>query len=171
MLLGSTAASLAAHSRCPVMVAREDSADAGPIVLCVDGSPAGEPAVEFAFAEAALRGTEISAVHVWLPDHAPAGTGAESQERLLAQALAGHAEKYPDVTVRREVASAEARQVLIERSGSTTRTGASSSAAGRDQTCRDKKRRSCAPAIPVGSGTRSGRQSGRAPCNSLPPPP
>jgi nucleotide-binding universal stress UspA family protein len=116
MLLGSTAASLAAHSRCPVMVAREDSADAGPIVLCVDGSPAGESAVEFAFAEAALRGAEISAVHVWLPDHAPAGTGVESQERLLAQALAGHSEKHPDVMVRHEVASGEAREVLIERS-------------------------------------------------------
>jgi nucleotide-binding universal stress UspA family protein len=116
MLLGSTAASLTAHSRCPVMVAREESADTGPIVLCVDGSPAGETAVEFAFAEAALRGAEIAAVHVWLPDHAPAGTGVEPAERLLAQALAGHAEKHPDVTVRREVASGEAREVLIESS-------------------------------------------------------
>ncbi|MFJ4424855.1 universal stress protein [Streptomyces bobili] len=116
MLLGSTAASLAAHSPCPVMVAREEPADAGPIVLCVDGSPAGEAAVEFAFAEAALRGAEISAVHVWPPDHAPAGTGVEIPERLLAQALAGHAQTHPDVTVRREVASGETREVLIERS-------------------------------------------------------
>ncbi|MFI9821483.1 universal stress protein [Streptomyces sp. NPDC052013] len=116
MLLGSTAASLAAHSQCPVMVAREGSAAAGPIVLCVDGSPAGEKAVGFAFAEAALRGAEIDAVHVWLPDHAPAGTGVESPERLLAQALAGQAERHADVTVRREVASGEAREVLIERS-------------------------------------------------------
>ncbi|MEV4681967.1 universal stress protein [Streptomyces kurssanovii] len=116
MLLGSTAASVTAHSRCPVMVAREGSADTGPIVLCVDGSPAGEKAVEFAFAEAALRGAEIAAVHAWLPDHAPAGTGVESAERLLAQALAGHAQKHPDVTVGREVASGEIREVLIERS-------------------------------------------------------
>lgn len=98
------------------MVAREEPADAGPIVLCVDGSPAGEAAVEFAFAEAALRGAEISAVHVWPPDHAPAGTGVEIPERLLAQALAGHAQTHPDVTVRREVASGETREVLIERS-------------------------------------------------------
>jgi nucleotide-binding universal stress UspA family protein len=98
------------------VVAREASADAGPIVLCVDSSPAGETAVEFPFAEAALCGAGISAVHVWRPDHAPAGTGVESPERLLAQALSGHAENHPDVTVRREVASGEAREVLIERS-------------------------------------------------------
>lgn len=116
MLLGSTAASLTAHSRCPVLVAREESAESGPVVLCVDGSPAGEAAVGFAFAEAALRGAEIAAVHAWLPDHAPAGTGVESAERLLAHALAGHAEKHPDVTVRREVLSGEVREVLIDRS-------------------------------------------------------
>ncbi|WP_432251829.1 universal stress protein [Streptomyces sp. HNM1019] len=116
MLLGSTAASLSAHSRCPVMVAREESADAGPIVLCVDASPAGEASVEFAFAEAALRGAGIAAVHVWLPDYAPAGTGVESAERLLAQAVAGYAESHPDVTVSREVASGEAREVLTEKS-------------------------------------------------------
>ncbi|MCT7355168.1 universal stress protein [Streptomyces sp. 15-116A] len=118
LLLGSTAASVTAHSQCPVMVTREGSADTGPIMLCVDGSPAGERAIEFAFAEAALRGAEIDAVHVWLPDYAPAGTGVEGPERLLAQALAGHAERHPDVTVRREVASGEAREVLIEKSRS-----------------------------------------------------
>ncbi|MEU3034942.1 universal stress protein [Streptomyces griseoaurantiacus] len=116
-LLGSTAASVTAHSRCPVMVVREGPADdAGPVLLCVDGSPAGERAVEFAFAEAELRGAEIDAVHVWLPDYAPAGTGVESAERLLAQALAGQAQRRPNVTVTREVLSGETRTVLIERS-------------------------------------------------------
>ncbi|GEC02405.1 universal stress protein [Streptomyces spinoverrucosus] len=116
MLLGSTAVSLAAHSRCPVLVVREEPADAGPIVLGVDGSPGGEKAVDFAFSEAALRGAEIVAVHAWLPDYAPVGTGVESAERLLAQALAGRTERYPDVTVRHEVASGESREVLIEAS-------------------------------------------------------
>ncbi|MET7551481.1 universal stress protein [Streptomyces sp. NBC_01724] len=116
MLLGSTAASLAAHSRCPVMVVREEPAGTGPIVLAVDGSSVGEKAVEFAFAEAALRGAEIVAAHAWLPDYAPAGTGPESAERLLAQALAGRTERYPDVTVRHEVLSGETRETLIEAS-------------------------------------------------------
>ncbi|MER6982120.1 universal stress protein, partial [Streptomyces carpinensis] len=55
MLLGSTAVSLAAHSQCPVMVVRGEPAGYGPIVLAVDGSSAGEKAIAFAFAEAALR--------------------------------------------------------------------------------------------------------------------
>ncbi|MFD5101768.1 universal stress protein [Streptomyces albidochromogenes] len=49
------------------MVTREEPACAGPIVLAVGGSSAGEKAVDFAFAEAALRGAEIVAVHTWLP--------------------------------------------------------------------------------------------------------
>ncbi|GAA1530876.1 hypothetical protein GCM10009730_45200 [Streptomyces albidochromogenes] len=38
------------------------------------------------------------AVHTWLPDYVPPGTGPESAERLLAQALAGRTERFPDVT-------------------------------------------------------------------------
>ncbi|MET7519547.1 universal stress protein [Streptomyces sp. NPDC005480] len=116
MLLGSTAASLAAHSQCPVMVVREEPAGTGPILLAVDGSPVGENAVDFAFTEAGLRGAEIVAVHAWLPDYVPAGTGPESAERLLAQALAGRTERHPDVMVRHEVLSGETREVLIEAS-------------------------------------------------------
>ncbi|MFE6039883.1 universal stress protein [Streptomyces sp. NPDC056452] len=116
MLLGSTASSLAAHSQCPVMVVRDEPVGTGPIVLAVDGSSVGEAAVEFAFAEAALRGAEIVAVHAFQPDYVPPGTGPESAERLLAQALAGRTERYPDVTVRHEVLSGEAREALIEAS-------------------------------------------------------
>ncbi|MFE5797846.1 universal stress protein [Streptomyces sp. NPDC056503] len=116
MLMGSTAASLTVHAQCPVMVVRAEPAGAGPIALAVDGSPLGEKAIEFAFAEAELRGADILAVHAWHPDYVPPGTGPESAERLLAQALAGRADRYPDVTVRYEVLSGETRKVLIETS-------------------------------------------------------
>ncbi|MFB8773817.1 universal stress protein [Streptomyces broussonetiae] len=116
MLLGSTAVSLATHARCPVLVAREEPAGAGPVVLGVDGSPAGEKAVAFAFTEAELRGTEIVALHAWLPEYAPVGTGVEAPERLLAEALAGHAESHPDVTVGQEVVSGETRAMLVDAS-------------------------------------------------------
>ncbi|MEU9064009.1 universal stress protein [Streptomyces sp. NPDC048430] len=116
MLLGSTAVSLAAHSHCPVMVVREEPAGAGPIVLAVDGSSAGEKAVDFAFSEAALRKAEIKAVHASPPDYAPLGAGPESAERLLAHALAGRTERYPDVAVRHDVVGGETREVLIEAS-------------------------------------------------------
>ncbi|MGW9046627.1 universal stress protein [Streptomyces lydicus] len=116
MLLGSTAVSLAAHGPSPVMVVGEEPEPAGPIVLAVDGAPDGEKAVEFAFAEAALRGAELIAVHAWLPDYAPVGAGVESAERLLAHALAGSTERHPDVTVRQDVLSGETREVLLEAS-------------------------------------------------------
>ncbi len=132
VLLGSTAASLAARSRCPVLVVREDPTGedpagtgpagtgpdgTGPVVLAVDGSRVGEKAIEFAYAEAALRGSELLAVHAWRPEYAPPGASPESAERLLAQALAGRAERYPDVTVGQEVLSGEPREALIEASG------------------------------------------------------
>ncbi|GAA3483112.1 hypothetical protein GCM10018966_076440 [Streptomyces yanii] len=101
------------------MVVREEQAGAGPIVLGVDGSPVGEKAVDFAFAEAALRGAEIVAVYAWLPDYAPLGTGPESPERLPAQALAGRTERYPDVRVRHDAVGGETREVLIAASKTT----------------------------------------------------
>ena len=115
MLMGSTATSLTVHAQCPVMVVREEPAGAGPVVLAV-GSPLGENAIEFAFDEAELRGADVLAVHAWRPDYVPPGTGPESAERLLAQALAGRADRYPDVTVRHEVLSGETCEVLIETS-------------------------------------------------------
>ncbi|MCK8438813.1 universal stress protein, partial [Streptomyces sp. D2-8] len=42
LLLGSTAVHLAAHGRCPLMVVRGRPDPAGPVVLAVDGSDAGE---------------------------------------------------------------------------------------------------------------------------------
>ncbi|MFJ7967016.1 universal stress protein [Streptomyces sp. NPDC096324] len=129
MLLGSTAVYLTAHGQCPVMVVRGEPNATGPIVLGVDGSPAGEIAVDFAFAEAALRGAEILALHAWTPDTVPlplappqlaevprAGTVAENEERLLAQALAGRQEKYPQVPVRHEPVLGVTHEVLIEAS-------------------------------------------------------
>jgi len=70
--------------------------------------------VEFAFAEAALRGAPVLAVHVWSApgDSAPAGTHAgtrelaeahDDAERVLTEALDRWADKYPEVTVYRAV--------------------------------------------------------------------
>ncbi|WP_329317031.1 universal stress protein [Streptomyces sp. NBC_01262] len=132
LLLGSTAVHLAAHARCPVMVVRGRPGPARRIVLGVDGSPAGDAAVEFAFAEAALRGTGIIALHAWTPWSAPApppqdpsmpyayepGMLADAEERLLAEAVAGWRERYPSVSVEYKVLRGGAREALIESSGS-----------------------------------------------------
>lgn len=130
LMLGSTAVHLAAHGRCPVLVVREQGQGTGPIVVGVDGSSAGAGAVDFAFAEAALRGVDIVALHAWTTWNAPMPAPqdeaipyanelealAAREERLLSQALAGHQETYPGVSVKREVVHGGTREALIEAS-------------------------------------------------------
>ncbi|MFI2031267.1 universal stress protein [Streptomyces buecherae] len=130
LMVGSTAVHLAAHARCPVLVVREDGSGTGPIFLGVDGSAAAARAVGFAFAEAALRGADIVAVHCWATWNAPLpppretsmpyanepGALAASAERLLSEALAGYREQYPEVSVERRAVHGGTRETLIETS-------------------------------------------------------
>ncbi|MEV0173582.1 universal stress protein [Streptomyces sp. NPDC050803] len=128
LLLGSTAAHLAAHAGCPVLVVRGRPEPAGPVLLAVDGSPQAEPAVEFAFAQASLHGIDLVALHAWntrtervyeAPGDPPFVTYDEDrlrdeEERVLAEALGGLREKYPDVEVRRRLVRGRIRHTLIE---------------------------------------------------------
>ncbi|MFD1661729.1 universal stress protein [Streptomyces caeni] len=132
LLLGSTAVHLAAHGHCPVMVVRGRKDATGDILLGADGSRAGRPAVDFAFAEASLRGTPLIAFHAWNPRTERALSGPAdpralvcAEERLrdeatrqLAEALSGKQEQYPDVPVHRRLVKAGPRPALIEASGS-----------------------------------------------------
>jgi nucleotide-binding universal stress UspA family protein len=126
--IGSVAGQLAAHATCPVLVAHGGGDPGGPVLLGVDGSPANDPAVRFAFEEAALRGVPLLALHGWT---GPVSTGpgdmlplaydpAEveaGEARLLAEALAGWHDKYPDVEVRRLLVRRQARTALIDAAG------------------------------------------------------
>jgi nucleotide-binding universal stress UspA family protein len=114
LLVGSTAVGLSGRAHCPVIVVRGEPADpAGPVVVGVDGTPAGETAIAFAFAEACARSTDLVAVHAWADsvlETALVGAAASDYRPLhqqayeiLAERLAGWSEKYPDVTVHREV--------------------------------------------------------------------
>lgn len=132
LLVGSTAVHLAAHGSCPVLVVREQPHADGPIVLGVDGSAAGQKAVDFAFAEAALRDAPLVALHTWttwnasmpapqdpsMPYANPPGALAEGEERLSSEALAGHQERYPGVPVEHRVVHGGTRESLIEASRS-----------------------------------------------------
>ncbi|MFR0357399.1 universal stress protein [Streptomyces sediminimaris] len=132
LLVGSTAVHLVAHGRCPVLVVREQPRAPGPIVLGADGSPAGERAVDFAFAEAAFRKADLLALHAWttwnaplppprdpsLPYANPPGALAAEEDRLLSEALAGHQDRYPEVPVEHRVVHGRTREVLIEASRS-----------------------------------------------------
>ncbi|MEU4248088.1 universal stress protein [Amycolatopsis sp. NPDC026612] len=132
MLVGGTAASVAAHAHCPVAVVRgrHDSTDVpepGPVVVGVDGSPNSEQAVAVAFEEASLRGVPLVAVHAWsdITYEDTRGTARiltqpetleGDEERLLGQRLGGWQEKYPDVEIRRQLVRDRPRHVLLEAS-------------------------------------------------------
>jgi nucleotide-binding universal stress UspA family protein len=117
LLLGSTGSSLAGRAHCPLVVVRGDGSapEQGPVVVGVDGTQTSEPAIAFAFAEAAARDRHLVAVHAWTepaldtvllgrtvspPDFEPAQQAAYE---VLAERLAGWQEKYPEVRVTREV--------------------------------------------------------------------
>ena len=125
LLLGSVAIHLAAHASSPVLVVRGRSDATAPVVLAADGSPGNDGAVGFAFEEAALRDSELLALHVWrnpakgMPGQmlSPVYDEAlvqDEEERVLAEALAGWPEKYPDVVVRRRLVHAGIRRTLID---------------------------------------------------------
>ena len=119
LLAGSVSSQVATYARGPVIVVRspgwEPPGDGGPtsVVVGVDGSSGGDPALGFAFDEAVARGGELVAVYAWqeLPgDNLDAGgrelsldEGYAEADRLLSESLAGWQAKYPDLTVRRRV--------------------------------------------------------------------
>jgi nucleotide-binding universal stress UspA family protein len=119
-LAGSVSAQVAAHASCPVVVLRStepryvERTEFGglPVVVGLDGSEESQHAVGFAAEEAVARGSDLHAVFVWdilrIHDMGPAGpasydlSAAEVKaERLLAEATAGLADRYPDLVVRR----------------------------------------------------------------------
>ncbi|MBP2328764.1 nucleotide-binding universal stress UspA family protein [Kibdelosporangium banguiense] len=129
MLVGTTANSVVAGAMCPVVVVRTaplgPSRTGGPIVVGVDGSPASEAAIKFAFEEASLRGCALIALHTWteifidpelnVDRIAFDTTVLEQREReLLSQRLAGWPEKYPDVQVTRVVKQDRPVRALLD---------------------------------------------------------
>jgi nucleotide-binding universal stress UspA family protein len=127
---GSVAAAVAEHGHSPVVVVRGRTPDDpppadGPVLVGVDGSPASEAAVEFAFDTASFRGAELVAVHCWSEISFDGGwavvpltvdwhTVSGEERRLLDERLAGWQEKYPDVPVRRLVVRDRPVRALLE---------------------------------------------------------
>ncbi|PGH45442.1 Nucleotide-binding universal stress protein, UspA family [Micromonospora sediminicola] len=131
LLVGSAAVQLSARADCPVLIARGDARAAGPVVVGVDGSALSTEAVGFAFAEAARRGADLVVVHTWLypqpvtrresyGDIMPLVYDPErlraDEERVLAESVAGWAERYPEVTVRPKLIAATPARALVEES-------------------------------------------------------
>ncbi|MFG1609728.1 universal stress protein [Actinoplanes sp. NPDC049265] len=110
LLAGSVALQVAEHAAAPVVVVRGRGPESGPVVAGVDASPLAGQALDFALREASLRGAELVAVHAWtnlagagfddtLPAREESWAVADRAERMLAEALAGAAGRYPDVKI------------------------------------------------------------------------
>lgn len=120
LLLGSVALGVIGHTTCPVVVVREVPVPPrGKIVVGVDGQEGGGAAIAVAFAEAALRGAELHAVQAWnalIPvgglDPTPSAELGMAERRLLAEALAGWSERFPDVNVTAHVEAGHPVEVL-----------------------------------------------------------
>lgn len=134
VMVGSVALFVAAHAHSPVVVVppktdltRELSP--GPVLLGVDGHPTSVAAIGFAFEEAAARRVSLLAALVF-DDLAYRGfaKGAnligrmdDDEERaVLAEQLAGWAEKYPDVPVSKFVLRGRPASTLLRCAGDGT---------------------------------------------------
>ena len=129
LLLGSVSAQVAAHASCPTAVIRGTAPlDAATVVVGIDGSPAAESALRFAFETASRRGLSVTAVHAWDvpaydllivpndPVPVPLRDVADEEVRLTAEALAGFREEYPDVDVVEHLVRSPAVMALVDAS-------------------------------------------------------
>ena len=126
-LLGSVSAGLVQHSHCPVAVIHDEDPSMphpaeAPVLVGIDGSPVSELATEIAFDEASRRHVDLIALHAWSDTRMldfPGmdwSTMKESEDEVLAERLAGWQERYPDVTVHRQVVCDRPSRQLIEHS-------------------------------------------------------
>ncbi|GGS96951.1 universal stress protein [Nonomuraea spiralis] len=120
LLLGSVAHGVAAHAPIDVVLVRDPPAvPRGEIVAGVDGSEGGRRALEFAFAEAELRGARLRAVQAWAwprpSGFEPADPEAEREAReALRLNLLVPRQCHPSVEVIEDVVHGHPVEVLRE---------------------------------------------------------
>jgi nucleotide-binding universal stress UspA family protein len=126
--LGSVSSGLIRHAHCPVALIRDEDPQLphpaeAPVLVGIDGSTA-DLATAVAFEEASLRHTDLIALHAWndtdmseIPgfDWSPTTT---KEDHLLAEALAGWQERYPNVTVHKRLVRDRAARALVDASES-----------------------------------------------------
>ncbi|TYK52446.1 universal stress protein [Actinomadura decatromicini] len=128
LLLGSTSLRLAGHYPGPVIVVRDPSdgrdASADEVVVGLDLAEDPAPALDHAFAAAAVRGAPLRAVHAWRPP--PLAIEARVEWPILADSLRGHLTttlapwraRYPDVKVVKDVIAGHPTEALAAASAS-----------------------------------------------------
>ena len=127
LLLGSVSVGVSAHAPCPVVVVRpeDDRARFGPfvgrIVVGVDGSDASMAALDLAYELASTEFKPLAIVHAWgalgayrdLMSYELRLETAEEHELLVAESIAGYAEKYPDVQVTQHQDEGDPARTLV----------------------------------------------------------
>ncbi|NDU71494.1 universal stress protein [Actinomadura sp. DSM 109109] len=119
--VGSVAAHVAMHARCPVIVVRGVGAlprpgDQRPVVVVVDGSPAAEGALSFAAREAELRQLPLKIAYSGAEGGPPQGPVAQrsSAHDAVGRAVAVVQERHPDVLTHPENPLAPPPEALRE---------------------------------------------------------
>jgi nucleotide-binding universal stress UspA family protein len=127
LIIGSTTLHVASQARCPVIAVPSPPDGEAPrhgVVVGVDGSAMSESAIEFALQVASDLDEPLVALHAWT-DPARVGPGvmlplvydptlvADEEGLVLAESMAGWAEKYPDVRIENKVTRGHAVHALI----------------------------------------------------------
>ena len=124
LLLGSVGTALVRRAACPVVVHRpgkRGSVKHG-VVVGADALPESAAVLEFAYRQASLHRLPLTVLHCALTNAGLAGPAYISSEphveidderRVLAEAMAGMGEKYPEVPVQVEVVRARPQEVLV----------------------------------------------------------
>jgi nucleotide-binding universal stress UspA family protein len=127
VVLGSVSVGLSAHAPCPVVVVRpvmarrEGTPYSDRIVVGVDGTESSTEALGFAFDLASTQGRGLTVLHACpaggvqggLASHDTRAVLVEEHRLEVAEALAGYAEKFPDVDVIERHEDAEPGYALV----------------------------------------------------------
>jgi nucleotide-binding universal stress UspA family protein len=126
--LGSVSSGLIRHAHCPVALIRDVDPQMphpaqAPVLVGIDGSTS-DLATAIAFEEASLRNADLIALHAWndtdmseIPGYDWSPITAK-EGHLLAEALAGWQERYPDVSVHKQLVCGRAARALVDASES-----------------------------------------------------
>ncbi len=124
LLLGSVGTALVRHAECPVVVHRPGNPGTvrHGIAVGIDASEESLEVLEFAYREASLRRLPLTVVHAYWDVRTGAAADypitdtvvdVESERLLVAEAVAGMSEKYPDVPVGTRMEMGLAQRVLV----------------------------------------------------------
>jgi nucleotide-binding universal stress UspA family protein len=122
LLLGSVGVALVRHSACPVIIHRPGNPGTvrNGIVVGADGSEESRTVLEFAYQQAAVRRLPLTVLHCYADGRAAMGylvtdpfADLESEKLLLAESMAGLAEKHPDVRAQTQLADGLPQEELV----------------------------------------------------------